>query len=353
MGWQGSLYKAGSKFFSGGKRAIKTSAILGGVGVAVQTVSEKGFTDPTIHPATMDDIIQLQFPLEDASVGGMLTEIRFHSWKKGTGFTIGEMSGPAGQSLNPGINQQTSTQKTDYLGIIRLPMPLQLATGYQGNFTEGDSMNYDRRSGASGSIDKTWGNLRTISLEVKELVNSTINLGNTAQMSNATVDNNNMGMLYKGGALRGHDFSWRLSAKNPEEQIAIQEIVHALKWLSSPANPGQLGGASGTDTKSLSESLAQMKSATGDAKAKMAAQSRFLGGRLAIPPTCTVRFLVDNEENTKLFKVKDSFITNLTTNYTASSGWGAHDDGSPMEVQIGLTIKEIRTITQGDVEAGY
>ena len=63
--------------------------------------------------------------------------------------------------------------------------------------------------------------------------------------------------------------------------------------------------------------------------------------------------MIDNEENTKLFKVKDSFITNLTANYTASSGWGAHDDGSPMEVQIGLTMKEIRTITRDDVEAGY
>jgi hypothetical protein len=133
--------------------------------------------------------------------------------------------------------------------------------------------------------------------------------------------------------------------------------VHALKFLSSPANPGHLGGASDEDVMKLQKSLKEIENKEnlikGASIESMRAADQWLGGRLAIPPTCTVRFLVDNEENTNLFKVKDSFITNLTVNYTASSGWGAHQDGSPMEVQIGLTMKEIRTITRDDVRAGY
>ena len=338
MGWKGKAIKMGQKFLSG--KTVTRTAALAGASVAIQTATEAIFGEPVIHPKTMSDTINLQFPLDDVSSGGMFTEIRFHSWKKGDGFQHNE-------------NTQTSTHKTDFLGMIRLPMPLQLSTGYQGNYTEGDSISYDRRSAGLGSIDKISGIARGIGMELKNLANATANLSASAEMANATIDNNNMGMLYKGGGLRGHDFSWRLSAKNPDEQIAIQQIVHTLKWLSSPANPGHLGGSSDTDISTLTAQLNTLEAAGGNGAQALAEESRFLGGRLAIPPTCTVRFLVDTKANPHLFKVKDSFITNLTANYTASSGWGAHEDGSPMEVQIGLTMKEIRTITRSDVEAGY
>ena len=349
-GWLMPILTAGKDFMKGaGKKTVKTTVVAGTSAATVSYLSEKIWGEKTINPAGPGDIINLQFPLEQESSGGMFTEIRFHSWKKGTGFSV--VSDP----VFGNVNQQTSTTKTDYLGIIKLPMPLQLATGYQGNFTEGDNMLNLRGHQGSGVADKILGNVLGAAMELKQLANNTASLGNTADMANATIDNNNMGMLYKGGGLRGHDFSWRLSAKNREEQIAIQQIVHSLKWLSSPANPGHLGGAAETDFTTLAKSL-EAKGNLDDNKKTIVSKERldrFLGGRLAIPPTCTVRFLIDNQENTKLFKVKDSFITNLTANYTASSGWGAHDDGSPMEVQIGLTMKEVRTITRDDVEAGY
>jgi hypothetical protein len=340
-----SILEIGTKFLNKNavKKGLTRTSILTGATVAGHTALEAIFGEPTIHPKNRSEVIELQFPLDGVSSGGMFTEIRFHSWKKGDGVSATSMGFDGG-------NQQTSTHKTDFLGMVRLPMPLQLATGYQGNYTEGDSLSLDRRSTGLGAIDKAVSITRGIGLEVKNLANATANLSSTAEMGNATIDNNNMGMLYKGGGLRGHDFSWRLSAKNPEEQIAIQQIVRTLKWFSSPANPGHLGGASDTEVASLVEKLKDMEDNELQA---VADEVRFLGGRLAIPPTCTVRFLVDDETNPHLFKVKDSFITNLTTNYTASSGWGAHEDGAPMEVQIGLTMKEIRTITRRDVEAGY
>jgi hypothetical protein len=337
----------GLKWFK--SNPVKGTAVLTGGAAVTSITAELALGEETIRPQNMGDVMNIQFPEDEASCGGMRTEIRFHSWKKGSGFAVQEG------------NQQTSSQKTDFLGIIRLPMPLQLATGYQGNYTEADNLVYDRDGalgGKLGAIDKLGGNLSGMLVEMKALVNSTANLTATSEMANASIDNNNMGMLYKGGSLRGHDFSWRLSAKSKEEQDIIQKVVIALKYLSSPANPGHLGGASDEDVAKLKERLSEVEGDPGAlfksaSMQQLKAADQFLGGRLAIPPTCTVRFLVDNEENTHLFKVKDSFITNLTVNYTASSGWGAHQDGSPMEVQIGLTMKEIRTITRDDIRAGF
>jgi hypothetical protein len=50
-----------------------------------------------------------------------------------------------------------------------------------------------------------------------------------------------LAMLYEGPTLRTHQFSWKLTAKNYAESVAIQEIIYLFKYHSSPgyATSGQ------------------------------------------------------------------------------------------------------------------
>jgi hypothetical protein len=291
--------------------------------------------------------LQAQFPLDSVSGGDFWTEISFFSWKSSpTGLHLGE------DDLNmQGVNTQTSDVKTDFLGIMRLPMPMQLATGYAGRFSEGDDMSVNRSGLGNDAIERISGIVTGLGVELKKAGNAIADLNNTAKMSNASINNNNMGMIYEGSNLRGHTFSWRLAAKSEEETVAIQKVIMYLKGMSLPAN--NWGGAE--DFKQFFDTVESMNASTKGTKLenidkKMSATA---GGRLTIPPTCTVRFLDGDDENQSLFKIKDSFITNVEVNYTSQGTWNPHYDGSPMEVQLSITLKEVKAITRHDVMQGY
>jgi hypothetical protein len=75
----------------------------------------------------------------------------------------------------------------------------------------------------------------------------------------------------------------------------------------------------------------------------------WLGGRLSIPHTVTVSFLDDGLLNEHLYRTKECFITNLEINYTTQGAWTAHADGSPIETQITMSLKEITPVTKQDI----
>jgi hypothetical protein len=195
---------------------------------------------------------------------------------------------------------------------------------------------------------------------MKAAFNALGNLNNTAKMASASINNNSMGMQYEGGSLRGHTFSWRLSAKNAEETAAIQRVIMVLKGMSLPAN--NWGGSEDfSDFMSTVKSMTAEgddlpmlnKAAGGKTQTGANTENVLAGGRLTIPPTVSVRFLDGDVTNPHLFKVKDSFITNVEVNYTSQGTWNPHKDGAPMEVQISITMKEVRQVTRKDVLSGY
>jgi len=309
------------------------------------------FSGPDILPDNLKggDVV-VQFPEDNVSGGDFWTELTFFSWKRSkNGVHLDD-------DTFDGVNTQSSTTKTDFLGICKLPMPLQLSTGYSGRFSEADNMSVDRDgTGTMGDLGERVGGIFTgLGLEIKAAGNALANLNNTAKMSNASINNNHMGMQYEGANLRGHSFSWRLSAKNASEQLAIQKVIFYLKAMSLPAN--NWGGAE--DFEFFKQTLEGM-SMSADEGVKIpklpsdATAESTGGGRLTIPPTVAIRFLDGDNENESLFKIKDSFITNVEVNYTSSGTWTPHVDGSPMEVQINITLKEVKMITRKDVLAGY
>ncbi len=325
----------------------KGKLTLGAYGAAAGVASYNDvWGDVDKLPDIIAGEILVQFP-EDKSAGDFWTEMTFFTWKHST----------SGIHLDKGVNTQSSEQKTDFLGILRLPMPLQLSTAYTGKFSEADDMNVDRGNlGGGWSVaERAIGIYKGGFVEAKKGMNALANLNNTASMSNASINNNNMGMKYEGANLRGHSFTWRLSAKSQSEQNLILKVIATLKGMSLPAN--NWGGRE--DYENFKRSIQAMNASATDEAKKADGYKPFGtadsvgGGRLTIPPTVTVRFLDGDEENPSLFKIKDSFITNVEINYTSQGSWQAHHDGSPMEVQISITLKEVKMITRQDVMSGY
>jgi hypothetical protein len=286
-----------------------------------------------------------QFPSDAESVGNFWTEFSFFSWK----------SSPKGLRVGLDVNTQSSDVKTDFLGIMRLPMPLQLSTSYAGRFTEADDMKVDRDGLGWDATEKLGGIVGGAGVELKAMVNALGNLNNTSKMANASINNNSMGMQYEGGNLRGHTFSWRLSAKNSKETVEIQKVIMTLKGMSLPANNWS-GAEEFAAFSKVVEGIKPGDNADGVMQFTKAGDEKFeatAGGRLTIPPTVAIRFLDGDNENPHLFKVKDSFITNVEVNYTSQGSWNPHKDGAPMEVQINVTLKEVKQVTRNDVLRGY
>jgi hypothetical protein len=317
-----------------------------GIGATLIGAGHDMFGKDDILPILNPGQITAQFPT-DASGGDFWTEMSFYSWKSSKALAAADLE----------VNTQSSTVKTDFLGIVRLPMPLQLATAYAGRYTEADDMHVNRDGTAWDVIEKAQGIGGGFLVETKAAYEALGNLNNTAKMASASINNNSMGMAYEGGTLRGHTFSWRLSAKNKEETVEIQRVIMILKGMSLPAN--NWNGAEDFDQFiATADGLANL--GAGDdamtsaaASAKAGGASVLAGGRLTIPPTVSVRFLDGGDTNPHLFKVKDSFITNVEVNYTSQGTWNPHKDGAPMEVQISITMKEVRQITRQDVMRGY
>jgi hypothetical protein len=73
---------------------------------------------------------------------------------------------------------------------------------------------------------------------------------------------------------------------------------------------------------------------------------------LSIPYTVEIQFYKDETENMNLFTVSDSFITNLEVNYTSQGTWSAHEDGSSVETQVTISLKEISNVHQQRLVGG-
>ena len=260
-----------------------------------------------------DEFKHLMFPLEKESIGGFQSWLNIKSWKK--------------QKL--GVNGNGGPIVGFHAMDIFLPMPLSLSAQYAGKFDEADGVSFQRNSSGMGSfadrVDAYIGGSTTGAIGfTDDFLNN-----DSSAMAGNTVHNNKAGALYKGQNLRSHTFSWRLTPKSKEEQDQVDMIVFALKLAST--------GASASADSKISEG-------------ELVSTEKFVADiRLTIPHTVRVTFLDDGEVNRHLFKTKDCFITSLDVNYTTTGTWAAHMDGSPIETQITINLKEITPVTQQEI----
>jgi hypothetical protein len=211
-----------------------------------------------------------------------------------------------------------------------------------------------------------------------------MNVNNSGKMAVGSVMNQQMGLVYDGAALRSHSFSWRMTPKSKEEQEAISTIVFALKSYAAPIIMGAMGGDVNhyTAKDKLEAKTAEVNNASDrmmiekyggvydanrpfdnlerynvlqELRAEKDFDSMRNIGRLGIPATVNVEFWFGDAVNPNLFMIKDSFITAVEVNYTPTGTWNAYKDGSAIQTQVTLSLKENVVVAQHDIHAagGY
>lgn len=166
---------------------------------------------------------------------------------------------------------------------------------------------------------KSWGKqtvtspeamLAAVSIGVKAM-NET--MGNMFDLASGTTPNPHLTMLFKGVNLRQHQFKWRFAPESEEESKSLRNIITTLKAISLP-NKGQ-----------------------------------FL---LGYPGIVKPEISIDGSLYTELYSMKECVIMGVDVNY-APSGVPAFfaDTGAPVEVELTLSLQEVRIVTRDDYES--
>jgi hypothetical protein len=134
------------------------------------------------------------------------------------------------------------------------------------------------------------------------------------------VPNNNMEFLFKSPTLRSfNNFSWRMTARSPEEAAVIRRIVRFFKQGMAPK---KFRGKSGAPSYMLGTPNVFKLS--------------YHNGKNGLI------------EGVNLFKT--CALTNFSTNYTPDGFWAAYDKGQPLSVSISMAFNELEPIYDTDYQ---
>ena len=136
--------------------------------------------------------------------------------------------------------------------------------------------------------------------------------------------NNHLSIGYKGpSGFRDHTFAFKFFPKNKSESDTVKAILADFHNGSTPRKTGTFTAA-GVTASAFFQS----------------------------PRHWTIKFLTNGRPNEYLHKIKTSVITQMQTNYDPISMVSFHQDGSPVQIDLNLTFKEIELVTSADEEGG-
>jgi len=130
--------------------------------------------------------------------------------------------------------------------------------------------------------------------------------------STGQILNNNLELLFSGVNLRSFPFTFTFSPRNPKESDVVKAIIRSLK-MSMAAKAGEFNGS---------------------------AQGIFLKS----PDLFQLEYLKDGAPHPFLNKFKLAALTGMAVNYTNSGTYTSYEDGTPVNLRMDLTFKEINPI---------
>ena len=134
--------------------------------------------------------------------------------------------------------------------------------------------------------------------------------------STGQILNNNLELLFQGVNLRSFPYSVTFSPRDPKESRMVKDIIRSLKMAMSP-KAGEMSGA---------------------------AQGIFLKS----PDVFQLRYLRDGHDHPFLNAFKLCALTGMSVNYTNAGTYTSYEDGTPVNIRMNLTFKEINPIYHED-----
>ena len=134
--------------------------------------------------------------------------------------------------------------------------------------------------------------------------------------STGQILNNNLELLFQGVNLRSFPYSITFSPRDPKESRMVKDIIRSLKMAMAP-KAGEM------------ESSAQ-------------------GIFLKSPDVFQLKYLRDGHDHPFLNSFKLCALTGMTVNYTNAGTYTSYEDGTPVNIRMNLTFKELNPIYHED-----
>ena len=288
---------------------------------------------------------------------GLSADIQYYDKSegfKGNGITIAGKKGARGQtgSVATGVKfkfneantrmQKTADKKTKY--YIELPIPQEVNDANSVTWGE-DSLNIFQLAGLAAaqrimtnpgesfqqvsqllqqgiplpSLDDDTKNavLAGISGQAINALGGNVSPGSVIARATGQILNSNLELLFKGVNLRSFPFSVTFSPRNYDEAIRVKTIIRYLKQTMAPKT-GVEGGGTGIFLKS--------------------------------PDVFSLRYLHKGADHPFLNRFKLCALTGLSVNYTNAGTYASYDGGTPVNIRMNMTFKELNPIYSEDYE---
>ena len=138
--------------------------------------------------------------------------------------------------------------------------------------------------------------------------------------STGQILNNNLELLFQGVNLRSFPFSITFSPRSPDESRVVKSIIKSLKMSMAPKAGEFNENAQGIFLKS--------------------------------PDVFQLDYLRDGRNHPFLNSFKLAALTGMTVNYTNAGTYASYEDGTPVNIRMNLTFKELNPIYHEDYLQG-
>jgi hypothetical protein len=154
-----------------------------------------------------------------------------------------------------------------------------------------------------------------------------------ARLAGAGVINPKVDVLYSNTQLRRYTFSHFFTPSSARESTELKKIIKLLRKFSSPEIAGNRSGQS------------------------FGAGYLSTGGWLIPPAEFEIDFYYMDEgtaiRNPYIPKIARCVLTKIDVNYSQQGEFSTFKDGAPISAQLSMTFREMRIISQRDVDIGY
>ena len=140
--------------------------------------------------------------------------------------------------------------------------------------------------------------------------------GSIITRSTGQILNSNLELLFQGVNLRSFPFSVTFSPRNADEAKRVKMIIRHLKQTMAPKTGTGGGGAQGVFLKS--------------------------------PDVFSLRYLHNGEDHPFLNTFKLCALTGLNVNYTNAGTYASYEGGTPVNIRMNMTFKELNPIYNED-----
>ena len=159
-----------------------------------------------------------------------------------------------------------------------------------------------------------------ISGKALNALGSQVSASSVIARSTGQILNNNLELLFQGVNLRSFPFSITFSPRGPKESKVVKSIIKSLKMSMAP-KAGQFNEN---------------------------AQGIFLQS----PDVFQLDYLRDGRNHPFLNSFKLAALTGMSVNYTNAGTYASYEDGTPVNIRMNLTFKELNPIYHEDYLQG-